>query len=280
MKNKLPNNFKKDLQQLGLSAKEAEVYLSLLKLGPATVRRLIEVTGYKRGDLHYVLDKLEKRKLVYRRPERNRFVVQAESPWRLRELLQSQAEVLSETEKQLQSLLPNLTSQFVLSTEKPSIRYLEGLEGMKQLYDEIVLDKKELLLFTSDYDRDDKELNEVINKAIKQQFRAGIKVRALVPYFPELDSSYFSYTKKHGIKSRVLPRQNFVLDSQIAIWGDKVAMTSIKDQIVTTVIDNKNIAQTMRTIFELIWNFSEPLQKKYLVRANRQRSGKFKKEYL
>lgn len=238
---------------LGLSPKESQLYLELLETGPATVSPLMDRLGYKRGDLHYLLDSLEKKKLITRRRERNRDIIVPESPWRLREFSREIKKQAEQRERAVQNLLPDLVARYVLATNRPAVRQLEGVAGTEEVYAEILRQKKDLSIFASAYDHQNTALDKAIDLTIKRQHRAGIKTRALVEPKLARDRRYLDYCRTYGITNRFWPQANFSLPSQIIVFGDMVALSSLKDEIITTLIQNKNIAQSLRGLFELIW---------------------------
>lgn len=241
------------LESVGLSPKESRLYLALLESGRATVAQLMTRSGYKRGDLHYLLDLLEKKKLIARRRERNRDIIVPESPWRLQERGAEMKKQAEQQEQAIQNLLPDLVSRYVLATNRPAVRQLEGVAGIEEVYAEILRQKKDLAIFASAYDHQNTALDKAIDLAIKRQHRAGIKTRALVEPRLARDRRYLDYCRRIGIANRFWPRADFSLPSQIIVFGDSVALSSLKDEIITTLIQNKNIAQSLRGLFELIW---------------------------
>jgi len=50
--------------------------------------------------------------------------------------------------------------------------------------------------------------------------------------------------------------KDFFFPSQIMVYGSKVAITSFK-QDLSTVIDNVEISQTFRQLFNLHWRYTE-----------------------
>ena len=54
----------KELEKIGLTEKEAAVYLALLKLGPTTALKIARETGIKRPTVYTTLDALKGRGLV------------------------------------------------------------------------------------------------------------------------------------------------------------------------------------------------------------------------
>ena len=55
---------KEKLQELGLSEKEARVYLALFELGPSVVSGLAKKAGINRSTTYVILETLAKRGLV------------------------------------------------------------------------------------------------------------------------------------------------------------------------------------------------------------------------
>lgn len=255
------------LEQLGLSQKSAEVYLYLLNLGRLTAGTLIDLTGYKRGDLHYILDRLVAQGLIKKTRQKNKDIFQVESPWRLQELFNEQEQKIRLQQKNLQALLPQLASLFTLSTSQPFIRHLAGLSGLKTIYDEILHDKADLSIFAAESDRDNPALNRLINRSIGRQYRAGLKTRALISLFPSLDQVYLNYCRSRNIENRILPPEKFRLRSQIIIWGGKISLSSLRETVMTTIIENADIAQTFQTVFDMLWHFSQPEQAKLLAQV-------------
>lgn len=248
-----PDSFSTSLAAVGLSPKESQLYLELLETGPVTVAPLMDRLGYKRGDLHYLLDSLEKKKLIARRRERNRDIIIPESPWRLQEFGAAAKKQAEQRERVVQNLLPDLVARYVLATNRPAVRQLEGVSGIEEVYAEILRQKKDLLIFASAYDHQNAALDKAIDLAIKRQHRAGIKTRALVMPALAIDRRYLDYCRRFGVTNHFWPRADFSLPSQIIVFGDFVALSSLKDEIITTLIQNKNIAQSLRGLFELIW---------------------------
>src|SRR3990167_8937296 len=96
------------LKKIGFSDKSAKVYLSLLQLGPSSVRTLGEYSGLNRGTTYDALNWLKDRGLVsfYKKDTKQQFV--AESPEHLHRLVKEQKEELGEVEKKLDRVVSEL----------------------------------------------------------------------------------------------------------------------------------------------------------------------------
>ena len=87
------------LKKFGLNDKEIKIYLTLLKLGPTSVRKIAEKSGINRGTSYDVLKNLRTLGLVtyYHKATKQFFV--AEDPHKLLEATDSKIGNLNEVKK-------------------------------------------------------------------------------------------------------------------------------------------------------------------------------------
>lgn len=48
-------------------------------------------------------------------------------------------------------------------------------------------------------------------------------------------------------------KDEFNPSAQVVLYGDKIAFTSFTDCMITTIIEDKSISQTMKIIFDELW---------------------------
>jgi sugar-specific transcriptional regulator TrmB len=259
-------SYKKQLTTLGLTEKEAVVYEALLVLGPSTITTIFSEAKLKKGDTYNVLRGLEKKGLI-KESKKGKKVFSAEQPQNLQNLISEQQQELALAQKQLSQLLPDITTLFQARTERPIIQVLKGVEETKILYEDVLKTKTELLIFVSRHDWDNPEMENLIKLNIKKQARKGIQIRALNPLMAgfsiEERKKYITQRKQQNITVRFLPPE-YVLSSQIMVYDDKIGITSLKKELITTIIQNENIANTFRQLFDFIWVLSEDGHKKFL----------------
>src|SRR4051812_25054594 len=75
------------IEDLGLSQKEARVYLANLMLGPATVQKIADQSGIKRVTTYVILESLNNLGLVSQSTKGKKTYFVAEEPSHLRRLL-------------------------------------------------------------------------------------------------------------------------------------------------------------------------------------------------
>ncbi|MEK9131020.1 MAG: helix-turn-helix domain-containing protein, partial [Patescibacteria group bacterium] len=123
----------RELMHLGLSEKEAAVYLAALQLGPVPVQDIAKLSKVNRATTYVMIESLKKRGLIGSTQKDKKHIFIAEAPDRLMSLIRLQKKELEEQETEMTKLLPKLNAVFNRSGEKPDVRYFEGLEGLESL---------------------------------------------------------------------------------------------------------------------------------------------------
>ena len=119
----------KYLKDLGLSDKEASVYLILLQVDSMTVLEMSKKTKINRTTIYPVIESLEKKGLVSGVVnKKNEYM--AESPERLETYVDRQKILLEENANKLKDIIPQLKSIQREMGERPLIQYYEGMEGI------------------------------------------------------------------------------------------------------------------------------------------------------
>ena len=245
--------YKEILTKIGLNKEEAKIYETLLEEGPMTVIAISKKTGLTRTNAYNYLYSLIERGLIYSSEKGKKTYFQPNSPEKLRAFLEKKKKEGEIAELEFANILPKLISTFLASSNRPSVIHWEGIKGLEKIYDDILKEKKNLLIFASIIDRIMPEFNKLIDKQIKKQAKAGIKVRTLIRK-ELMTANYIKKLKPLKIEARGL--NNYHPTSQIIIYGDKVAITSFKKDLMSTLIENESIANSLRNIFEIIWKFA------------------------
>lgn len=237
----------KELQKIGLSEKEAGVYLALLELGRASVLKVAKKAGLKRPTVYLVLDSLIEKGLATLLPREKKKLYLAEKP---RKFLT----VLQDREKTLKELLPNLNAFYQKGEQKPDIRYYEGKEALGGIYEEIVK-APEIWFFATSIKLFSETYPEIFQKSLTVFDRKKKKVREIVSSEP-FDIRYAKKYNNPPLRNiRVLP-EDLVWYADSAIWEGKLAIFSLK-KLFAIVIENEDIVESYKTIFELCWRSSK-----------------------
>lgn len=246
----------KQLQELGLPEKEARVYLAALELGSSTVQNISRKSGVNRATAYLYVESLIKRGLMSSVIRGKKRYFNAESPDQLVRLLEIEKKEIDSKKEEFEKRLPELQAIFNLAEEKPKVRFFEGVEGIRTIQKDILDTKeiKEIDEFVSlddayevfppnDYDhRHDME---------KKLENSSIRVIYTSSKGPILLS------KRENEKYKFVPKEKMPFHTEIAIYNDKVAFISYKSKLLGVIIENKEIFDSMRAIFNLAWGFGE-----------------------
>lgn len=250
--------FENELKQLGLSDKEARVYLALLELGPSSILQISQKSGINRPTTYVQIEALMRFGLVSSYTKGKKRFFTAEPPQRLDDLVRAKQKDLDTQSEQLRKILPDLAMLFNMVEERPKVRFYEGKEGILAIHIDIFKVKnKEILTF---YPFDLYE--QLFTKQEREEFEAIRRKKRI--------TGRALYTRKSGqfpepppptIQDRFVPEDRFPFSANIDIYDNKIASHSLKGKLVGVIIESKDIADMMRSIFELAWETAEKYQR-------------------
>ena len=166
-------------------------------------------------------------------------------------------EVFEEAENKIllaKKILPEIKALVAGEKVKPRTIYYEGLKGVNGALNYRVNEMagKELAGFWA---KEDKDVTERFGDSYKNYNdklkKLGITVRGLV----QDDSSLAEYRKtdkEYGREMKIVSLSEYSSDIAI-IMGDIFVTFLDPKNIQGVVIENKNIAHTMKQIFEMVW---------------------------
>ncbi len=234
------------LTNLGLSDKEAAVYLTALSLGPTTALKISRVANLKRATVYTVIDSLKQKGLVNLEIKGFKTLFVAETPERLEGMLKRKTEELRE-------VLPDLTALFNLKGGEGKIKFYEGLTAVKSVY-EMLLDEirphedylvigEQELWYTLDKD--------YFQKFIERRAKLNITIRLLFRD-SRLAREHQKKERNFNEKIKILPSQT-LLTTNTVITPEMLVIHQLTPPITAIVIKNKSAIQTQREFFEIIW---------------------------
>jgi HTH-type transcriptional regulator, sugar sensing transcriptional regulator len=245
------------LVQIGLTPDQACIYKIMLNLGPSKAFKIAFHSGVKRALTYKVLKELNEMGLVESKEMEDSKVTTFSPlhPSQLEKLINKKKEQVLRAEGVLGEMMQTLASTYNHANKKPNVRFWEGVQGLDKMHDDIIMDGQDILLFRSAYDRAHPGLDEMIEENIKRRVKRGMKTRAITPLIYPLNK-HLTVDKDQGnlVTRRFVKIEEFNLPAQITIYGDKVAIVSYKEGIMTTIIENKDIRDSAAILFELIWS--------------------------
>lgn len=243
------------LQKIGLSEKEEIIYTALLTQGKASPGELAKKTKLKRGITYVVLNSLVKKGLISMFEENKKTHFQIENPRRLLDLIEQHKQEVDTLEHSFKYLLPKLISQFKLAIDKPTIRFFEGQEGIKEVFDDIYGPKEtpdEVIYGCVDFETADTAVPGYIGKKlIPKRIKNKIMAHSFIANSPAAQEAHAQDTSSYR-KSVLLDKSEFPMPAEIDVYEDKIAMLSFeKSEFIGILIENAAFAESLRSIFKL-----------------------------
>jgi len=234
------------LNELGIEEKQAKVYLACLELGTATVQELSEKSGIKRTSIYNFLEEIKHKGLVSEIKKDNKTLIVAEDPNNLKEKMKKNLHKMEE-------IIPDLMGIFNLPGSKPKMRYYEGLEGIKKVYEDTYSHGGVLHGF-ADWDSImiNDEMNEWLWKFADERTRRGIKFYAIVK-----DGRIAREAK---LREKTQMRESKIVDNvkfetELNMYGgNRVAMLSFHKPYSAVIIEDVAIYNTLMSVWKLLWN--------------------------
>ena len=122
-----------ELQKIGLSEKEARVYLATLELGPKSAQEISRHTGINRATCYTILESLIDLGFISQIEGDRGKIFSAEDPSNILNLLESQEKAIKKRKKEISTFVPDLMALYNKAGSKPRIRYLEGVNGIREI---------------------------------------------------------------------------------------------------------------------------------------------------
>ena len=241
----------RDLQKLGLSEKEALVYLSSLELGPSAVQAISRKAEVNRATTYVMIESLMQHGLMSSFQKGKKMLYTAEKPDRLNRIVHKERDVVKEKEETIKRILPDLDSICAAAGDRPKVSFYEGEEGLEAMRETIFSSKaKDMEDVVSMDDLRNQLPEEYRNRHNKRLEKRKIKGRALYT----ADSEYTPPENLKGLwEYKMLSKEKFPMHGELTVYGDKVAMISLKGKLVGVIIESKEMALMVRTMFELAW---------------------------
>ncbi|MEX2368898.1 MAG: helix-turn-helix domain-containing protein [Candidatus Paceibacterota bacterium] len=241
-------NTEKKLQDLGLSNKEAKVYLALLELNQAPASDIARKAQLNRATTYVILDSLIEKALVstYDQEKTTQYV--ASEPETLKSLVKERQIEWKEKEKTAEDLIPSLESIHNVGDEKPTIRFFDGEKGLEQsaeeFYKNFYKGKETVKIF---YSRDRIENNiskELLDHLKNSRLRKKVRSETIYNY------SKGKYDDDTGDRIKVND-DKFPISIDLEIYSDRVLISTLKEKLSAILIKDTDIADSFKTLFRL-----------------------------
>ncbi len=239
-------NLIQNLVNVGITDKEARVYITLLQLGKASAYSVADKSGLKKPTTYVILDELIKKGLAMKIPRVKKQQYVAKSP---EEFFAAAEERLTLAKKALPELLSIADNERV----KVQTLFYEGIKGVEEsLYSPTKnVKSKEIVGFYATAEDATPELMNVFMPWPKKMQEDGITIKILTPE-DEGTKDFLEYDKKFGHIVKTLPKDEYSSKVSLEAGEDFVRIILFKPA-QALVIKSPELASTVRQIFNIVW---------------------------
>ncbi len=252
------------IEELGLSNKEARVYVGCLKVGPSPVQRIADQAGIKRVTAYVVLESLAGLGLVSQSVKGKKTFFVAEDPSNLERLLERREDELKDQRSNFEQALPELTKLKAIPKELPEVKFFDGADGVRSLF----------ASFFGLYKGEEKDIYVLSNadqlhaffperrtaKGNPERIRHGIRSHLL--YTSTRGAIYQDSDESSIRESRYVPSDKYPLSGDISVIGDYVIMISlVGPRPMAVTLRNEDMARAMRAFFSMAWEAASQYNK-------------------
>ncbi|MEN9558604.1 MAG: hypothetical protein RL141_973 [Candidatus Parcubacteria bacterium] len=236
------------LESLGLSDKQARLYLALLEHGEGTAYEAAKRSGIKKPTAYVLLEEMVERRVVKKILSAKAMHYAALDP----------VDIFVHARGKLdraEAVLPELRALAKTENKKVHAEYYEGPAGVQEMYQRLFNDKtaKDGIAFYA-HGRDTS--SEIMNYWIevnKEFMKRGIKRRAVTTDDPSIkDYLESKITPPEFMRLKALSPTIYDSNISIEVFGSHTHILSHK-YLQGIVINNPDIADALKQIFEIVW---------------------------
>ncbi len=238
------------LLKLGLSSKEAAVYMALMGLGVSSpVSTIAKKAVVNRTTTYDILEILLEKGLVISQKKKSSRYYEALPPEKIVAYLKEQSEKFSHLAQEASAMLPELNVHYRASG-RPKVYFYEGDEGLIRVYEETLSSSGEILAYASDQANQD-AIPWYFPQYYKRRAEKKISIRALFPDTPK-DRERHALDSVELRQSRLLPKDKLDFTPEVNFFDNKMMIADWKEKL-GIIIESEEIVKVFKQTFELAW---------------------------
>lgn len=246
---RIMNTLQKTLIHFGLTEADTKVYLTLNQRGESDISTLVKETKLSRTAIYDSINSLTEKKLLTHRKVGKTAYYNITHPQQLENLLIEKRRAEAELEHTMQASIKELTRSYNLVSDQPGVYFFNGKEEIISMYEDFYQDnvpvdsieeKGEMLKF----------INEYAHTYVKKRIQHNMYNRCIAP-----DVNTMNTTDPKMLREvRLVPTDKFPFRMDVKIAGSKtVLVTFNKEKAVGLLIDNKEMTNNFKILFNFLW---------------------------
>lgn len=243
------------LKSLGMSEKEAKVYLASLHVGISRISEIAKKAQMSRSTAYNLLHSLLRKGIVRSYTKSNIQWFSPIPPNELVDFLEGKKEEIGNKIEMVKAYLPQLKAVCNPKVSLPKVSFFEGVSGIKQVYADILKNGNKKTFAALSLDNVQSEIgdwtkNVFTPKKVKKDIYSQVLVSS------KDSKSYIKLDKKHLRKSLVISHKKYPFEVEIDVYDEnKTAFISFDEtELMGVIIESSKIANTLKSLFALVWD--------------------------
>lgn len=262
------------LENIGLNDKEVKIYLALLKLNTATVSELARETRIKRTTIYPFLDDLKSKGLIELSLDKYDREAKVRDPKQLLRYARARERTYGRQVLKLEDQLPEIQKHYIRDLSDVEVKYYEGVEECKKMLLELLNVDEEIVGYSSwwRYQTMGEEWCHKLERKVENvpAFTQERKIISATEHNLWHGKEYVKL-KNYGncyFFKFIPPRREFI-KVDIFLFNDVKLTLSYKGVKPNGIyIKNKDLVQSEKTIFEVLYDEVALEYEEYLMKHN------------
>lgn len=245
------------LRKAGLTESQAKGYLALIEHGQLTPVELAEATGESRTNGYMVCEKLASLGLAAKKDSK-KAIYSPTHPSNLEALAEKRRKILVRNEQEIKNNLSGLIDMFYKFREEPGARTLQGIDGIKEVFADVLRTKQNVYFIRTTADIQTLP-DEFFQEHQQNRADLGIQTYALTPLSSHARKAILSGSDEARLMHRTFyPDDTYTEPVELQIYGNKLAFIAYGETQMATIITSPPIAEAMRQLFKLLLSNLKP----------------------
>ena len=252
------------LKEIGLSDKEATMYVTLLRYGTQPISILAKRANFNRGTSYVILHSLLSKGLTTQSTKAKIQYFSPLQPSRLIQYLEHRERELQSQKDKVHSMMSQLIAITNPLSSTPKIQFFDGPEGARLVMEDTLNShEKTLCSFLSIADVIDFVGLEFFSAYTTQRVRSGYTLNAIRTL--EKDRKAFAtdaraeryVTSKKEKREVRHASEDLAFPITMYMYDHKLAIISSKEENFALLIESKELAEMQKKLFSLLWKSLE-----------------------
>ena len=252
--------YKNVFLRAGLSPTQAEILDFLYEKKEAKASDIAKSIKKSRAIVYKDLDELVSFKAIERIDGPSQIsIFRIEHPSNIEKFFEIRENKLKKDKDLFNNYLPDLVSSYNLMSNKPSIKFYEGIRGMEKILEDTLSSKTEILLFINpDALLEESLFNEIDKKYIAKRIKKNVRKKILRACEKPLIEKSAGQEYDNITEIKYFNNNSSPFKSSIQIYDNKISYQIINaETIISILVENQDIYEMNKSWFKYLWDNTE-----------------------